>query len=49
MAEATATLSDAPTFGNPRLDTAHRMIALYNEQDADGFVIFVVRHHQALR
>ena len=23
---------------NQRLDTAHRMIALYNEQDADGYV-----------
>ena len=23
---------------NPRLETAHRMIALYNEQDADGYV-----------
>jgi hypothetical protein len=23
---------------DPRLDTAHRMIALYNEQDADGYV-----------
>ena len=23
---------------NPRIDTAHRMIALYNAQDADGYV-----------
>jgi hypothetical protein len=27
----------AETF-NPRIDTAHRMIALYNAQDADGYV-----------
>ena len=32
-------MADAPQIPNdPRLDTAHRMIALYNAQDADGYV-----------
>ena len=25
-------------MSDPRIDTAHRMIALYNDQDADGYV-----------
>ena len=32
-------MAEAPKIpNNPRLDTAHRMIALYNKQDADGYV-----------
>ena len=38
VTEALATLDRAQTTIDPRLDTAHRMIALYNEQDADGYV-----------
>jgi uncharacterized protein (TIGR02246 family) len=31
-------IDDARASADARLDTAHRMIALYNAQDADGYV-----------
>jgi hypothetical protein len=38
MADALEILDDARVSTDPRLDTARRMIALYNAQDADGYV-----------
>ena len=38
MAEALQNLDRAQASADLRLDTAHRMIALYNAQDADSYV-----------
>ena len=38
MSAVADVLADVPASTDPRLETAHRMIALYNAQDADGYV-----------